>query len=261
MAQAKSTPATTLKSLDAYVQSLETAAPAQAFLGDLIGNRIDRVRLWHFDSQSKTMVKEVALPKRLGTSKGHRRGKSPIDKDVIAMLERIEDPEISVDLSLNLDSGAVSLAVKMEPALVGQDLSALAGDTADEVLPVFEDEPFDDSYWSAEDAAAHFGVAKSTITRKIKADELVGFKLFKNALYVPKEQVEGKTLVKGISDVLKAFDSEHYDAWQFLTADVFYGEPLPRPLDRLRSAKGDSLQDVLAEIKVAAKGYEFGDHM
>ena len=261
MAQPKLTPAATRKSLDAYVTSLETREPAQAFLGDVIGNRIDRVRLWHFDSQSKKMVKEVALPKRLGKPKTHRRGKGLFDKDLLAMLEQIEDPEISVDLAFNLDSGSVSLTLEMEPALVGQDLSALAGEALDVELPIFDDEPFDDSYWSADEAAAHFGVAKSTITRKIKAGELVGFKLFKNALYVPKEQVDGKTLVKGISNVLKMFESEHYDAWQFLTADVFFGEPLPRPLDRLRNTKGDGLQDVLSEIKVAAKGFEFGDHM
>jgi|TARA_R110002126_G_C10490653_1_gene504155 hypothetical protein len=261
MTQAKMTPAATLKSLDAYVQSLETGAPAQAFLGDLIGNRIDRVRLWQFDSQRKTMVKEVALPKRQGKPSGYRRGKGLIDKDLLAMLDQIEDPEISVDLSLNLDSGAVSLAVEMEPALVGQDLSALASETTDAKLPIFEDEPFDDSYWSADEAATYFDVAKSTITRKVRAGDLIGFKLFKNALYIPKEQVDGKSLVRGISDVLKSFEGEHYDAWQFLTSDIFYGEPLPRPLDRLRNAKGDSLQDVLSEVKVAAKGFEFGDHM
>lgn len=151
--------------------------------------------------------------------------------------------------------------VGMEPTLVGQDISALASDATDIELPNFEDEPFDDSYWSANEAATHFGVSKSTITRKIKAGELIGFKLFKNALYVPKEQMDGKNLIKGISDVLKMFESDHYDAWQFLTADVFYGEPLPRPLDRLRNAKANSLQDVLSEIKVAASGFEFGSHI
>ncbi len=261
MAQTKISAAARMKSLDAYVQSLKTGAPAQATLGQLLESRVDRVRLWQDDNHNKVMVKEVALPKYPMKIRGRRRGKGTIDPDLVMILDQIDDPEISVDLTLNMDSGAVSLAVEMEPALVGEDLSALSGGIADENLPVFEDEPFDDAFWSAEEAASHFGVAKSTITRKIKAGELIGFKLFKNALYVPKEQVEGKTLIKGLKDVLEMFGSEHYDAWQFLTSEVFYGDENARPLDRLRHAKPESLQTVLAGIKVAKEGFDYGDHI
>lgn len=261
MAQTKMSPAAKMKSLDSYVQSLTSGAPAQATLGDLLGSRVDRVRLWQDDNQQKVMVKEVALPKLVGKPKGKRRVSPGLDPDFVTILDQIEDPEISVDLTLNLDSGAVSLAVEMEPALIGEDLSAFSGEASDGALPVFDDEPFDDAFWSADEAATYFGVAKSTITRKIKANDLIGFKLFKNALYVPKDQVEGKTLIKGIKDVLDMFAADHYAAWQFLTADTFYGEADARPLDRLRHASSASLPTVLAEIKVAKEGFDYGDHI
>ena len=107
-----------------------------------------------------------------------------------------------------------------------------------------------------------WGVAKSTITRKIKANELIGFKLFKNALYVPREQINGKSMIKGISDVLLMFDNDHHETWNFLSAKLFYGEPLERPIDKLKTVKSTTeLKDCLKELKAAKQGFDYGDHM
>ena len=215
-------PAHKLKALGGYLQSLETGAVAQPLpsVGDLLGSRIDRVRLYQDGKEKRVLMREVALPKG-GSKKPSRHLRKPdrvIDNELVEILEMVGDPDLSVDLTLNMDSGTVSLAVEMGPALVGQDLSALAEGAKEQSFPTFEDEPFDDEFWSAEEAGAHFGVAKSTITRRIKSNELIGFKLFKNALYVPKEQIEGKTTIKGISEVLEMFAFEHHLTWNFLTS-------------------------------------------
>ncbi|WP_159087087.1 helix-turn-helix transcriptional regulator [Loktanella sp. Alg231-35] len=258
------TPAATLKTLGNYVQSLETggAMNIQTSIGDLLGSRVDHVRLWKGHNSGREIVKEVSLPKRGHRPDRSKRAKKGVDPDLLKILDQVEDPEISVDLTLNMENGTVSLAVEMEPTLVGQDLSALTGTAAETDFPTFDDEPFDDEFWSADEAAAALGVAKSTITRRIKSNELIGFRQFKNALYVPREQVDGKTLVRGIAEVLEMFSFAHHDAWQFLTTELFYGEPQSRPLDKLKGAKTDTaLIACLAEIKVAKEGFDFGDHM
>lgn len=259
-------PAQTLEALGDYMQNLSIGTVSQALptVGDLLGSRVDRVRLWQDDKKSRRLMKEVALPKKKPKARTRHKPnlKRAIDGDLIKILDGVGDPDLSVDLTLDMDSGAVSLAVEMGAALVGQDLSQLVEGAAEADLPTFEDAPFDDEFWSAEEAGAHFGVAKSTITRRIRANDLIGFKLFKNALYVPKEQFAGKTPIKGVSDVLEMFAFEHHQAWSFLTASLFYGDDDARPIDKLRSARtATDLSGCLAEIKAAKEGFDYGDHM
>lgn len=257
-----------LEVLGNYMQQLATGGAAQGQLpsiGDLLGRRIDRMRLWQDDKNGRFKIKEVALPKHAQgsfstTTSVKGLPKRNIDKDLVALLEDISDPEIAVDLTLDVDSGTISLGVQIEPSLVGQDLSALMAPKDAAPFPEFEDEPFDDLYWTADEAASELGVAKSTITRRIKANELIGFKLFKNALHVPREQFDGKLTIKGLSAVLAMFDFDHYEAWSFLSSSVFYGDPHPRPIDKLKAARSADLEACLDEIKLAKAGFEYGDH-
>ncbi len=263
--KAERSPAQKLVMLESYMQSLEAGTATQPLptVGDLLGSRVDRVRLWKSGNEPLVKVMDVTLPKRPHRAWGKaKKVRSSKDTDLLQIMDEIDDPEIAVDLTMDMESGAVSLAVEMEPALVGQDLSLLAKAGAGEEYPTFEDEPFDNAYWSAEEAAEEFGVAKTTITRRIKKNELIGFRLFKNALYVPKDQMVGHLPIKGLSDVLRLFGNEHYEAWKFLTSSVFYGEETPRPLDRLKACKSEeALKACLSELEAAKEGFDYGDHM
>ena len=251
------------------MQSLETVQgiPVGVSLGDLLEHRIDRVRLWQGSNHQRTMVREVSLPKRsMKVSTVHGTAKKAAGRtaeaEIVNLLNQINDPDMVVDLTLDMESGVISLAVEMEPALVGEDLSALAKGSSQAQLPVFEDEPFDSEYWSAEEAARYFGVAKSTITRRIRSNELIGFKLLKNALYVPREQIYRQKVIKGIADILAMFDFDHREAWRFLSSSVFYGDASPRPIDKLRVAKTDlDLKACLEVLKAAKRSINFGDHI
>ena len=160
MAQSKMSgnPTRNLKVLGDYMRSLESDTASVASVGELLGSRIDRVRLFRGDRTKKEMVKEVSLRKQsmARVARDARTGKV-LGRDIQSVLDQIEDPEIAVDLTLDMDSGTVSLAVEMEPALVGQDLSSLVKEKDAGQFPSFVDEPFDDEFWSAEDAATHLG--------------------------------------------------------------------------------------------------------
>lgn len=257
-----------LEVLGNYMQELAEGAAANGHLpsvGDILGQRIDRMRLWQDDKNGRFKVKEVALPKlpvstvAFQATPGEKRS-APLDTDLVTVLDQISDPEIAVDLTLDMDSGTVSLDVEVEPALVGKDLASL-GKSKDAVsTPEFDDVDFEDAYWTAEEAARALGTVKSTITRRIRANELIGFRLFKNALHIPKEQVEGKIPMQGIPQMLALFDDDHYATWAFMTSAVFYGSSYRRPIDKLKAAKPAELAACLDEIKLAKEGFDYGDH-
>ncbi|MBO6727786.1 MAG: hypothetical protein JJ911_19165 [Rhizobiaceae bacterium] len=268
MAHPKAKPETAarLEALTSYVQSLASdgARDVPMTLGTILEQRIDRVRVFEQGRHSKKMVRDVMLAKGAHSGAKMRRvvkGRK-LDPQLVQMFQEIEDPEIAVDFTMDMDSGAISLAVETEPVLEGQDLSKLISDGSDDAFPVFEDTPSDETYWSADEAARHFGVAKSTITRRIKSGDLIGFRLFKNELYIPKEQVIGQTLVTGIGDVLAMFDGDHRETWRFLSTALFYGDPHPRPIDRLRAASSQAQRTAcLEELRAAKAGFDFGDHV
>jgi len=258
-------PAQTFKILDTYVTALGSDTSTQLIptVGDLLGARVDRVRLWKGGRDHPVKVRDIALLKPAQPVKGDPVYEGDwLDPDLLQIVDEIEDPEIALDLTMDMESGVVSLAVEMEPVLVGQDLSMLAKAGATDEFPTFDDEPFDESYWSADEAATALNVAKTTITRRIKKNELIGFRLFKNALYVPKEQMAGQVPIKGLAEVLALFENEHYEAWKFLTAPVFYGEANARPIDRLKAIKTEeAMKSCLAELETAKAGFDYGDHM
>ena len=128
-----------------------------------------------------------------------------------------------------------------------------------------------DAYFTASDAAKHLGVDKSTVSRRVGRDQLVGFTVFKRALRIPKNQFLGPDVLPGIPEVLALFPqsarksnspSDHKSAWAFLNSDLFHGDPEPRPIDRLRNATAKGTTDLVVEDLARAKeSLDRGDHL
>ena len=124
-----------------------------------------------------------------------------------------------------------------------------------------------DVYLTPASAAARLGVAKSTVTRRIAQDRLIGFRLFTRALRIPKDQFVGDDVVPGIRDVLILFARgedgpvDHKAAWTFLNSDLFHGDRDPRPIDRLRTAAVNGTTTVLlSELAGKKDSLDRGDH-
>ena len=250
-----------------YIQSLKSGTDSKSLptVGDLLASRVRRIRLWQGGHGLPVKVREVGLPKRsrLSDSDMNTRFRN-LEADLLKVLDEIEDPDIAVDLTMDMRNGAVSLALQMEVPLVGEDLSAIveASDDDEYDYPKFRDEPFDDSYWSVAEAAKALGVAKSTITRRIKANQIIGFRLFKNAIYVPREQFVRQVPVKGVLEVLKFSGYNHVWTWKFLDSSVFYGEEKDRPIDRLKACRTEkTLKSCLAQLEWYYVGFAGGSHM
>lgn len=261
MAQTKAqmTPAETLKGVQTYVQGLVSGKDTTSgvTIGKLLGERIDRVRLYQTSDHQRVKLEEVTLPKRMTRARAKRK----LDPLLVSFLERLEDPEISVDFTVDMATGAISMQVETEAALEGQDLAKLAAGSAEPEPHEFEDVQVGDACWTAEQAATELGSAKSTVTRQVKANKIIGFKLFKNALYIPREQFMGKLPVRGLSEILEMFECDHFSAWQFLSTAFFYGESDARPIDRLRSVKSqEELVECLDELTAVKQSFDYGDH-
>ena len=127
------------------------------------------------------------------------------------------------------------------------------------------------SLLSAAHAADLLGVAKSTVTRKIEKNEVVGFRTFTNALRIPEEQFEHGDVVVGIPQVLALFTEEssegqmhadHKGAWDFLTIVVYPGDAAPRPIDRLKAGmRSRKSHEVVAELGRVKESLDYGDHI
>lgn len=167
----------------------------------------------------------------------------------------------------------LSIDIATEPVLEGQDLAALAEASTPETPPPVEgfDTPLDDDCLTAAEAASLLGVAKSTVTRRIGKNELIGFRVFKHALRIPRDQFRNGDVVDGIPDILALFgiDSpggetlvDHKAAWIFLASTVYPGDPAPRPIDRLRAASpGSPTSRVVEELALAKQSLDYGDHI
>lgn len=167
----------------------------------------------------------------------------------------------------------VSINVDAESVLEGQDLSGLAtlttphGPTPARAF----DLPRDDVYLTAADTAKFLGVAKSTVTRRIEKGGLIGFRVFKNALRIPRDQFKNGDVVDGVPDILALFEIvtedgetavDHKGAWVFLSATIYPGDSAPRPIDRLRAASPRRrTRAVVAELALAKQSLGYGDHI
>ena len=185
----------------------------------------------------------------------------------------VSDVDLFLGFSVNPSDRSLSIDVTTGSVLEGQDIAALAAASAPETpLPVGHfDVPRDVIYLTADETAKLLGVAKSTITRRVEKNELIGFRVFKNALRIPKDQFKDGDVVDGIADILAFFkiDSansktfvDHKAAWVFLASTIYPGHIAPRPIDRLRTASPDSpISTVLEELSLAKKSLDYGDHI
>ena len=194
-------------------------------------------------------------------------------------LEKLSSPrsasDINVFLGLSFDPSDESLSIDVtaEPVLEGEDLATLAAASTPGTSPRVRDfhVPLDDVYFTASKAAELLGVDKSTITRRIRNNELIGFRIFKNALRIPKDQFKDGDVLDGIADVLSLFESnsedgnnfvDHKAAWAFLASTIYPGDVAPRPIDRLRDTSiYRPVSAVLEELALAKQSLDYGDHI
>lgn len=214
------------------VDDLTTAKPeaVRQLLADLVLPRIDRIRLFASQAGERIIVREIPIP--------------------------------TVALTLKED-GTISFDVESDTALVGDDLSALETITqVDEALAEFDD-PEADDFVSAQDIADELRVDKTTITRRIKNNRLLGYQGFKRDWLIPRTQFKGGNVVPGIAEMIALFDNEHRETWFFLSSKFFYGDDNPRPIDRLRALKRSdkaALEACITELKAMKSSYDHGDH-
>ena len=283
-----------LSSIQAYIDELNELDPSSRrfAVAALLAPKIGRVRLFRSHDNTLSAVAECAMSpssetggfwSALSSAAGiphsslESLGASPSYESGVAALA----PVASIDLVAD-DSGSVSASIGLAPPLQGERLP-----TADEqgVVPAHSSSrrfaasspafavsaapagPF----LSAAGAADLLGVAKSTVTRKIEKNEVVGFRGFTNALRVPEEQFVQGEVVTGIPEVLDMFADEssggethadHKGAWDFLTATLYPGDAAPRPIERLKAAmRSRKSHDAVAELRRVKESLDYGDHV
>lgn len=247
----------------------------------LLASKVDHVRLLESTDDTLLTVAESSM------------GSDKASEDYLAALIRVIDfpkssiPTLRESLTDELDdlapasntcinfiadvSGRVSFNIGHTPSLAGENLLNL--DTQD-VVPLSKVEPHDTtegSFLSAAGAADLLGVAKSTITRRIHKNEMIGFYTFTNKLQIPVEQFEDGTVVPGIPQVLVMFNeksveggtyADHKHAWRFLDTVVYPGSPSPRPIDRLKEGlRNQTSDDALTELSHVKESLDYGDHI
>lgn len=269
MSRAAKSPATseTRKRLEDYFAEMASASPLYRSVGlsALLADNIDRIRLFEKQGSYRVMVNDMALTP--GPALRRRSPSALIEAyekaiEEIKALGKLKDPDIALELTFDEDDGSIFLDVDSEPPLKGQDLSTLVEAPDDQARAEEFSAPLDDDYLTALDASKALGVDKSTITRRIKANELIGFRLFKNALRIPKDQIKDGSVVGGVKKIIDLFDGDHKAAWYFLSSEIYYGDAAPRPIDRLRAARTKAqTEQVLKDLKAAKDAQDFGDHI
>ena len=176
--------------------------------------------------------------------------------------------EISVDPGI----GTWSIDLVSPRRLQGEDLGQLhANAPTAPIASGLQSDFSGEAYLSAAEAASCLGAAKSTVTRRIERNEMIGFRAFKQALRIPKDQLLDGDVVPGIRDVLLLFARpgvsgkdavDHKSAWLFLGGELFRGESDPRPIDRLRgAARTATTEHVVAELIRVKGSMDRGDHL
>lgn len=113
-------------------------------------------------------------------------------------------------------------------------------DVPQELRPflVDEDRELDsDEMIGAAAAAARLDVARATIYNWINEGRLIGWRVTRNGVVIPAEQIVGPgELVPGIGQVIEEI-GEPRAAWRFLTEESrFFDEPA-RPIDKLKEGE------------------------
>ena len=262
-----------LNELDAHKRRL--------FILALLASKIDRVRFLETADDGLSSVAESSLAPGEEVESFWKQLSDVVDfpdtgLHVFSSLSSKEasqtsyEPIACVDLVAD-DSGGVSVSIGQAPPLEGENLLTLAERGAEPVPDSVDSNKNVGSYLSAGYAAALLGVAKSTITRKIDRNEVIGFRAFTNKLRIPKEQFVDGTVVTGIPQILAMFQEQlpdgkmytnHRGAWNFLSTVVFPGDSMPRPIDRLKVAmENRKSHDAVAEISRVKESLDYGDHI
>ena len=282
MAEPEAGHADPLSSIQAYIAELNELDPSirRFAVAALLAPKIGRIRLFRSHDNRLSTVAECAMSPGseigefwselssaadIARSSLESLGASPSYEPGVAALA----PVPSIDLVAD-DFGNVVASIGPAP-LEGESLLTLGEQDVASWPPPAVSAPPAGAFLSAGGAAKLLGVAKSTVTRKIEKNKVVGFRSFTNALRVPAEQFVQGDVVTGIPEVLDMFaddssdgetHADHKGAWNFLTTTVYPGDAEPRPIDRLkagmRSQKG---RDVVAELRRVKESLDYGDHV
>jgi len=236
------------------VDRLTTEKPeaVRHLLAGLVLPRIDRIHLFASQGGARELVREIVVP--------------AVETDHVEWTRegtrKIDAPEVTVALTLKED-GSIGFDMESEATLVGEDLSVLEtiSDTDDMVVDF--DDPETDDFISAQGISDELGVDKTTITRRIKNNRLLGYRGFKRDWLIPRAQFKNGNVLPGIAEIIALFDNEHRETWFFLSSRFFYGDENPRPIDRLRALKRSDkagLEVCLAELKSVKSSHDHGDH-
>ena len=220
------------------VDNLTTTKPEA--IPQLLAERMfaqgSRIRLLTLQAGARKVVKDIPLP----------TGRT--DRTVVLALE---------------EEGTISLNVENEAALIGEDLSKLETITDSEDEAGDFDDPETDDFISAQDIANELGVNKTTITRRIKDNGILGYKGFKVDWLIPRAQFKDRDVIPGIAEMIELFDDNHQATWFFLSSNFFYGTAHPRPIDRLQALKRSDkagLKACLNELELVKNSQDHGAH-
>ena len=245
-------------------------------LGTLIDSVIGRIRLYRLTGGRRVKLLECEVDADAAGAESKAAALTEIIEAVDdaagerALARAARDADVALDLTVDPADGSLSIDISTERVLEGQNLAAAVA--AGPAPPARDfDLPMDDAYLTAADAARLLGVAKSTVTRRIANDELIGFRVFKNAFRIPRDQFRDGDVVDGVADILALFAIkiqdrgtviDHRGAWAFLGSTLYPGEEAPRPIDRLRAASPlRPAGTVVAELALAKRSLDHGDHV
>lgn len=180
------------------------------------------------------------------------------------------DSVLEISVARGIGTWAIDLVKPQR--LQGEDLGQLqAGAPTSAIASGLQSDLLGEAYLSAAEAAKSLGVAKSTITRRVERNEMVGFRTFKQALRIPRDQLLDGDVVPGIREVLLLFARpgvsgkdgvDHKSAWLFLGGEIFHGDSDPRPIDRLRrAARSATTEQTVAELGRVKRSVDRGDHI
>lgn len=269
--------------LESYITELNKLEPSQRrlALAVFLALKVVRVRMFKSNDHGLSAMVESSIPqdeeiKDVCLKLANAVNFPATSLDILSSLSSTESGEkalaavASIDLVAD-DSGNVTLNASQAMSLEGEDLATLQGQDMEPSTKIQPSDRRDDKFLSAAEAASLLGVAKSTVTRKVDKNEVLGFRAFTKALRIPAEQFVDGTVIIGIPDVLGMFTEEaidgepytdHRGAWYFLNTVVYPGNTTPRPIDRLKACVGSKAShDVILELTRIKESLDRGDHI
>ena len=260
--------------------------------------KISKLRLFKAHHMDRTKLLEAPMPtlddldplidallqlreERRKTRGGNDRIPSPHSHNAYLSLKNAIGPDVggfalnqdtTLDVVVDHATNSWSIGFGRYTELRGENLAELQARSRHIPAPTtaLKFDPPRFMYMSAAEAAKLLGVAKSTVTRRIRRNEVIGFRVFKSNLYIPREQFMDLDVVPGVREVLNLFSIpshgmdpviDHKNAWVFLAGSFFYGDRDPRPIDRLRTAaRNHGTQRVVVELTRVKRGLDRGDY-